>query len=90
MQVHAEETFSVAHRPAFIPAWSCILLVNHTVMTEFLTSVTQCGLTLPVVLSDGNFVSSRFQVVRFDHAHFLLEHLRHRKSRPSQDDALPE
>lgn len=36
-----------------------------------------CGLTLPVLLGDWDFVSSRLQVVGFDHAHFLLEYLRH-------------
>lgn len=38
---------------------------------------SQCGLTLPVLLGDGNFISSRLQVVGFNHAHFLLEHLKH-------------
>lgn len=41
---------------------------------------SQCGLTFPVLLGDRDFVSSRLQVVGFDHAHFLLEHLQHTQS----------
>lgn len=40
------------------------------------------GLTLPVLFGDGDFVSSRLQVVGFDHAHFLLEHLEMHNTTP--------
>ena len=50
---------------------------KHNPAVTLCVCVCVCGLTLPVLLGDWDFVSSRLQVVGFDHAHFLLEYLRH-------------
>ena len=88
MQVDAEET-----QTSFTPAGTSILLLNQTVTTsesfaaKIKKKTKQEKLTLPVVLGDGNSVSSRLQVVGFDHAHFFLEHLQHTESITSRSSS---
>lgn len=62
-------------------SYDCNNLVHSQNTNKCINTTLQrlgvCGLTLPVLLGDWDFVSSRLQVVGFDHAHFLLEYLRH-------------
>lgn len=57
---------------------------SHLKLNFDIPPITESGLTLPILLCDRNFVSSRFQVVGFDNTHLFLEHLRTKHTHTKQ------